>query len=430
MAEVADPKHVEEEDEEGEEGAGVEDGSVAAAKKKKKKKKKATASATVDGEAEGLPTAPPPAPPTAGSGDAAYVAALKTDGDDGEAGDGGEGGEGEMSASKKKREKAKAAAARKKAAATAEGGAAGDGTVPVFSMEPEWTSIIRGIKPWGKYPAPEKGGKPQQHGGEWGLTTPVLEQFPSGDAPHGMEVEYAGDFGRKRVTDAELRELERLHNISYQEIRTAAECHRQVRKHMQSVIKPGILMTDMCEQLENLNRTLVQENGLKAGIAFPTGCSINHVAAHWTPNSGDKTVLQYGDVCKIDFGTHVNGRIIDSAWTVHFDPQFDLLAEAVRESTYAGVKAAGIDVRICDVGAACQEVMESYEVEINGKTFPIKSVRSVDGHARTRARVGQGGSCATRLCEAREAAPRIGTMHIPNCTYPCMHLPNGALALG
>ena len=107
----------------------------------------------------------------------------------------------------------------------------------------------------------------------------------------------------------------------YQEVRTAAECHRQVRKHMQSVIKPGMLMTDMCEQLENLNRTLVQENGLKAGIAFPTGCSLNHVAAHWTPNSGDKTVLQYGDVCKIDFGTHVNGRIIDSAWTVHFDPQ-------------------------------------------------------------------------------------------------------------
>lgn len=30
---------------------------------------------------------------------------------------------------------------------------------------------------------------------------------------------------------------------------------------------------------------------------------------------------------------------------------------------------AGIDVRLCDVGAAIQEVMESYEVEINGKAF-------------------------------------------------------------
>ena len=48
-----------------------------------------------------------------------------------------------------------------------------------------------------------------------------------------------------------MRELERLHNgVQYNELRTAAECHRQVRKHMQSVIKPGMLMTDMCEQLE------------------------------------------------------------------------------------------------------------------------------------------------------------------------------------
>ena len=343
-------------------------GGEAAKKKKKKKKKGGVAVVAVDG-----------APEDAASSDAAAAtegtAAMSID-------DAGaqEGGDGEMSAAKKKREKQKAAAARKKAEAAAAGSEGGGGTVPVFSTEPEWSSIIRGIKPWGKFPAPEKGGKPQQLGGEWGLTTPVLEQFPSGEVPHGWEVEYAGE-QQKRITDAEKRELERLHNISYNEVRTAAECHRQVRKHMQSVIKPGMLMTDICEQLENLNRTLVQENGLKAGIAFPTGCSINHVAAHWTPNSGDKTVLQYGDVCKIDFGTHVNGRIIDSAWTVHFDPQFDLLAEAVRESTAAGVKAAGIDVRLCDVGAACQEVMESYEVEINGKTFPVKSIRNLNGHS-------------------------------------------------
>jgi hypothetical protein len=42
-----------------------------------------------------------------------------------------------------------------------------------------------------------------------------------------------------------------------------------------------------------------------AGIAFPTGCSLNWVAAHWTPNGGDKTVLAYDDVMKLDFGTQV-----------------------------------------------------------------------------------------------------------------------------
>ena len=36
---------------------------------------------------------------------------------------------------------------------------------------------------------------------------------------------------------------------------------------------------------------------------------------------------------------------------------------------YPLFQEAGIDARLCDVGAAIQEVMESYEVEINGKVF-------------------------------------------------------------
>ena len=32
-------------------------------------------------------------------------------------------------------------------------------------------------------------------------------------------------------------------------------------------------------------------------------------------------------------------------------------------------QCAGIDVRLCDVGEAIQEVMESYEVDIDGKTY-------------------------------------------------------------
>lgn len=34
---------------------------------------------------------------------------------------------------------------------------------------------------------------------------------------------------------------------------------------------------------------------------------MNHVAAHYTPNCGDNTVLQYDDVMKIDFGTQIDG---------------------------------------------------------------------------------------------------------------------------
>lgn len=39
----------------------------------------------------------------------------------------------------------------------------------------------------------------------------------------------------------------------------------------------------------------------------------------------------------------------------------------------AGVREAGIDVRLCDIGAAIQEVMESYEVELDGKTYQVRA---------------------------------------------------------
>jgi methionyl aminopeptidase len=40
-----------------------------------------------------------------------------------------------------------------------------------------------------------------------------------------------------------------------------------------------------------------------------------------------------------------------------------------------------------DIGAAIQEVMESYEVEIGRKTFPVKAIRSITGHDILRYRI-------------------------------------------
>lgn len=53
---------------------------------------------------------------------------------------------------------------------------------------------------------------------------------------------------------------------------------------------------------------------------------------------------------KLDFGTHINGLLIDSAFTIAFDEKYDNLLKAVKEATNAGIKMAGIDVRLCDIG--------------------------------------------------------------------------------
>lgn len=211
-------------------------------------------------------------------------------------------------------------------------------------------------------------------------TVPVKDLFPDNIFPEGERQSYKDD-QRWRETNEEKRQLERLENDMINEVRQAAEVHRQVRNYIQTIAKPGIPMIDICEKLEDSVRKLIAENGLEAGIAFPTGCSLNYVAAHWTPNSGDKTVLQYDDVMKLDFGTHIKGRIIDSAFTVAFNPRYDPLLTAVKEATNTGIKEAGIDVRVCDVGEAIQEVMESYEVELDGKTYQVKSIHNLNGHS-------------------------------------------------
>ena len=36
---------------------------------------------------------------------------------------------------------------------------------------------------------------------------------------------------------------------------------------------------------------------------------------------------------------------------------------------------------MCDIGAAIQEAMESYEVEIGGQTLPVKCIRNLNGHS-------------------------------------------------
>lgn len=216
-------------------------------------------------------------------------------------------------------------------------------------------------------------------------TIPICELFPDKNFPVGQIMYYTPDTDGRialdRMTAEECKIRDAAHIETYEEFREGAEVHRQTRAHIKRWLKPGVTMTALCEELERTSRALIKERGLEAGLAFPTGCSLNDCAAHYTPNAGDTTVLNYSDVCKIDFGLHVNGHIIDCAFTVHFDPRYDPLVEAVKDATNTGIKTAGIDVRLCDVGEAIQETMESYEVELNGTTYQVRAIRNLNGHS-------------------------------------------------
>ncbi|KAK9437283.1 methionine aminopeptidase [Metarhizium brunneum] len=214
----------------------------------------------------------------------------------------------------------------------------------------------------------------------------VSQLFPNDTYPQGEEVEYSNE-NRYRTTNEEKRHLDMLNSDFLSDYRQAAETHRQVRQWAQKNIKPGQTLTEIANGIEDSVRRLVGHDGLSegdaihAGMAFPLGLNIDEIAAHFSPNSGNKTVLQHNNVMKIDIGVHVNGRIVDSAFTMAFDPMYDNLLAAVKDATNTGVREAGIDVRLGELGGYIQEAMESYECEINGTTYPIKPIRNITGHS-------------------------------------------------
>lgn len=209
--------------------------------------------------------------------------------------------------------------------------------------------------------------------------------FPNGQYPIGECSDYR-DENTYRTTSEEKRYLDRLDMDYLNDFRQGAEVHRQVRQWAQDWIKPGMGLTEIAEGIEDSVRALTGHSGLeegdniKGGVAFPTGLNINHIAAHYSPNAGNKTVVTENDVMCVDFGVHINGRIVDSAFTMSWDPTYDPLLEAVKAATNTGLKAAGIDVRMCDIGEQIQEVMESYEVVIGKETYPVKPIRNLNGH--------------------------------------------------
>ncbi|KAG6919026.1 hypothetical protein DXG01_009736 [Tephrocybe rancida] len=225
--------------------------------------------------------------------------------------------------------------------------------------------------------------------------------FPDGIYPEG-EIQRYKDDNTWRTTSEEKRYNEKMANedpeTTYQHIRRASEVHRQVRQHARKTIRPGMTMTEIVENIEAGTRALVEENGLESGVGFPTGVSLNNCAAHYTPNAGDTTgappssfhfvrpaqfavVLQQGDVLKVDIGVHVKGRIADSAFTLTFDHTYDKLLEAVKAATDTGIREAGIDVRLGELAGYIQETMESYEVEVGGKVYPVKPIENLSGHS-------------------------------------------------
>lgn len=163
-------------------------------------------------------------------------------------------------------------------------------------------------------------------------------------------------------------------------LRKAAQAHREVRAFIQPMLKPGLEMNHLANELENKTKKLLNNQGINKGIGFPTCISINNCVAHWSTDNINKRILKKNDILNIDFGTEVDGWIIDCAFTVCFNPEYLPLLDASKEGTYTGIKNAGVDVRLSEWGEKIREVIESYQCTIKNKTYDIKTVKNLGGH--------------------------------------------------
>ena len=142
----------------------------------------------------------------------------------------------------------------------------------------------------------------------------------------------------------------------------------KIRGEASKMIKEGTLVIDLVEYVES--------EILKSGaeIAFPCNVSLNEVAAHYTSPAKDETVIQAGDMVKLDLGAMVDGYIADTAVTIIASGNIDEnytqdeinLHEEIVEASEAGLEAAIATVRagieVSKIGQAVHEAISEYKL--------------------------------------------------------------------
>jgi len=163
-------------------------------------------------------------------------------------------------------------------------------------------------------------------------------------------------------TEAELEEERQKMEKNFAEAgRIAGSILREVPK----LALPGESFLDIAESLEKM---IIDAGGRPA---FPANISINDIAAHFTPELDNKTLVGETDVVKIDIGVHIEGCIGDTALTVDLSGEQGRLVEASEAALAAAISMMKPGVRVGKIG-------EEIEREITSRGF--KPIENLTGH--------------------------------------------------
>ncbi len=128
----------------------------------------------------------------------------------------------------------------------------------------------------------------------------------------------------------------------------------------------GKTLYEICETVESE----IQSRGGKC--AFPVNTSLNEIAAHYTAEPNDPKILSGSDLIKIDLGVQINGYIADTAVTVSYDPEFEVLVQTAEEALKNAMSIIKEGTKSSDVGKTIEKTVMQYG---------LKPIANLSGHS-------------------------------------------------
>jgi len=149
----------------------------------------------------------------------------------------------------------------------------------------------------------------------------------------------------------------------------AGEICKEAKELARKELKVGTKVLDLAEKIESF----IKKKGAKP--AFPVNISINDIAAHYSPDIDDETIIKGGDLVKVDIGVHVDGYIADSAFSVCVGEKSHVLITAAEETLKEVLKAIKPEVTVEELSTIIEEVVSS---------FDVNPIRNLAGHSLER----------------------------------------------
>ncbi|MFX1474396.1 MAG: type II methionyl aminopeptidase [Promethearchaeota archaeon] len=190
--------------------------------------------------------------------------------------------------------------------------------------------------------------------------TPSSEETPTSEGSGEKQTDTQPKSPVSEPKEAEPEEID-----PEEKYRQAGKIASQVRDEIASKIKIGARAFDLCEAAE----ARILELGGR--LAFPTNISINEVAAHYSSPENDATIIEEGDIVKLDLGVHIDGYIADTALTISFNPELEKLVKASREALDKALELIKPKANSKDLGKIIEDTIRGYG---------YRPIRDLSGH--------------------------------------------------